>query len=336
MTMHIIISRTDSIGDVVLTMPVAGVLKKKYPKARISFLGRSYTQPIISLSQHVDYFINWEEIEDLDSAERVKFLRELNADWIIHVFPNKKLCRDAKKAGIQNRIGTSHRPYHWTTCNKLVSFTRKKSDLHEAQLNCKLLSPLGITVPDLQEMYTYYGFRQPETGYDKVKSLHDNKRKNIVLHPKSKGSAREWGLDNFDELIQLLPEDEFKIFISGTQAEAELMADLLRKHEAKVIDLTGKFTLDEFITFLSMADAIVAASTGPLHIAAALGKMAIGIYPPIRPMHPGRWAPLGNKAEVLVKETPACNDCRKTMDCHCIREITPNQAADKLRQLLID
>lgn len=333
--MHIIISRTDSIGDVVLTLPIAGLLKKKYADATISFLGRSYTEPVINLSNHIDRFLNWDEIENLNKAERVKFLRGLNADWIIHIFPNKKLCRDAKIAGIKNRVGTSHRPYHWTTCNRLVSFTRKKSDLHEAQLNCKLLSPLDISVPQLNDLHTYYGFRQPNAGYDKVISLLDKKRKNIVLHPKSKGSAREWGLENFEKLIRILPTEKYKIFISGTSAEGELMNDLLNRHEEKITDLTGILNLDEFITFLSMTDAIVAASTGPLHIAAALGKMAIGIYPPIRPMHSGRWAPLGIKTEVLVKETAKCNDCRKTMDCHCIREITPKQVEDKLNQLFI-
>ena len=48
--------------------------------------------------------------------------------------------------------------------------------------------------------------------------------------------------------------------------------------------------------------------------------LAIGIYPPIKPMHPGRWAPLGINTEVLVQEISECDDCRKTMDCHCIRE----------------
>ena len=334
--MHIIINRTDSIGDVVLTLPLAGLLKEKYPDASISFLGKSYTQPVINLSQHVDNFLNWDEFENLNPLERVKYLFELKADWIIHVFPNKKLCRDAKRAGIKNRVGTSHRIYHWTTCNRLVSFTRKKSDLHEAQLNCKLLSPLGIAVPDLKDIHTYYGFRQPNEGLEKVKSLLNSKRKNIVLHPKSKGSAREWGLNNFEKLIQLLPTEKYKIFISGTSAEGELMADLLKKYKQKIEDLTGKLNLNEFITFLSNADAIIAASTGPLHIAAALGTLAIGIYPPIKPMHPGRWAPLGINTEVLVQEISECDDCRKTMDCHCIREITPQQVADKVKKLLID
>jgi len=332
--MHILISRTDSIGDVVLTIPVAGLIKKQYPNARISFIGRSYTEPVIRLSQHIDEFINYDLFENHKLTDRIKFLQDLKADWIIHVFPQKKLCRDAKKAGIKNRVGTSHRTYHWTTCNRLVSFTRKNSDLHESQLNCKLLSPLNIAVPELDKIREFYGFKKPDHNRIKMENLLDKKRKNIVLHPKSKGHGREWGLPNFEALIHKLPQQRYKIFISGTRAEGDQMKDLLERNREHVTDLTGTFNLDEYITFLSLADAIVASGTGPLHIAAALGTLAIGLFPPIRPIHPGRWAPVGEIVEVLVKQVPECNECRKTLDCKCIRDISPNQVLEILNRRL--
>jgi heptosyltransferase-3 len=262
-------------------------------------------------------------------SAQTKILKELNADWFIHVFPDKRLAKAARKAGIKNRVGTSHRVYHWINCNKNVSFSRRRSALHEAQLNCCLLKPLGINIPGISEIKNYYGFRINSSHKKKLKHLLDNTKKNFILHPKSKGSAREWGLDNFDRLIKLMPDEKFKIFVSGTSGEATLMKDFLDENKDRVTDLTGKLTLDEFIEFLSMVDGIVAASTGPLHLAAALGRIAIGIYPPIRPMHPGRWAPLGEKAKVLVTDV-ACEDCRKNMDCHCIREISPEDVLNAI------
>jgi heptosyltransferase III len=333
MKMHIMLSRTDSIGDVVLTLPMAGLIREKYPDARITFIGRSYTEPVIKLSKHIDGFINRDHLEKLEISARIKALRELHVDWIIHVFPDKALAREARRAGISNRVGTSHRIFHWLNCNKRVSFSRRKSDLHEAQLNCKLLAPLDITIPKLENIHTYYGVNVPGVPVKRMKSLIDQGRKNIVLHPKSKGSAREWGLENFHRLIQLLPADDFKIFITGTLAEAGLMKEFLEKNEKRITDLTGKLTLEEFIAFLSLVDGIVAASTGPLHIAAALGRQAIGIYPPIHPMHPGRWAPLGVNAKVLVKATE-CEECRKSMDCHCIREIKPEEVSELINKNL--
>ena len=57
--MRILISRTDSIGDVVLTLPVAGILKQTFPGCTIIFLGREYTRAVIEACDHVDQFVAW-------------------------------------------------------------------------------------------------------------------------------------------------------------------------------------------------------------------------------------------------------------------------------------
>ena len=154
---HLIISRTDNIGDVVLSLPMATLIKQRYPACKISFLARDYVNDIIQHCSDVDAFISWDELQSLPPDVAVEKLKDLKVDTIIHAFPNKKLAKLAKSAAIKNRIGTSHRLYHWFTCNQRINFTRKNSKLHEAQLNLKLLPPLGIdpnvplespTIPD--------------------------------------------------------------------------------------------------------------------------------------------------------------------------------------------
>ena len=76
----------------------------------------------------------------------------------------------------------------------------------------------------------------------------------------------------------------------------------------------------------------MACSTGPLHIASALGINTTGLYPPLKPMHPGRWRPIGEKSEVLCANK-TCIDCKKTLICHCIEAISPNQVCDRLSKL---
>ena len=107
------------------------------------------------------------------------------------------------------------------------------------------------------------------------------------------------------------------------------MKDFLEKHRARVTDMTGKLSLAELLVFINSCDGLVAASTGPLHIAAALGKRAVGIYAPMRPIFPQRWAPLGANATYLVLDK-TCEKCRKSGDCECIRAIRPEQVVEKL------
>jgi len=327
---RIIISRTDNLGDVILTLPMAGILKSLFHEVEILFLGKTYTQPVISSCLHVDRFINKNDLSVLSDCEQIAFFRDLDADCIIHVFPDREISYIARKAGIPLRIGTSHRWYHFINCNKLVNAGRKKSNLHEAQLNLKLLAPLGgkpVYLPE--EIIINYGIRVDEMLKDEILSLISGTKTNIILHPRSKGSAREWGLDNFSRLIHMLPEEHFNIFVTGTGDEGEQIRHFLTEHSSRVNDLTGKLTLHELISFIDRCDALVAASTGVLHIAAALGIYSVGLYAPMRPIFPTRWGPLGKKANYLVLDRK-CNDCRKTNDCICIRSIKPEDVAARL------
>jgi ADP-heptose:LPS heptosyltransferase len=142
-----IISRTDAIGDVVLTLPVAGVLRSLYPSARILFLGRAYTRDIIDACTHIDGFLDWDQLKESSPAAQ---LAATGADTIIHIFPDKTIARAAWKARIPQRIGTTNRLYHWLYCNIRVPLSRKNSPWHEAQLNLRLLGPLGAR----EKLYT--------------------------------------------------------------------------------------------------------------------------------------------------------------------------------------
>jgi len=329
--MRIILSRTDSIGDVVLTLPMAAALKQSYPGCTIIFLGRDYTRPVVELCRFVDEFVPWENSPPPRPStnqgrkdEGINLLRNLKADVIIQVFPVKEICQAARLAGIPLRIATAGRFFTWFTCNKLIHIPRKFSALHESQLNLKMLKPLGVDRNfSLEEIGGMYGLTSGQA--DK----RTGGRFRLILHPKSKGSAREWGLDNFSKLIDLLPSEKFDILITGTKEEGILMAGFLEKHRDRVKDMTGKLSLPEFIDLIGSSDGLVAASTGPLHLAAASGIRAIGLYAPMRPIFPQRWAPLGKNATYLVLDK-TCNDCRKTMDCTCIRSITPESVIKTL------
>ena len=298
---------------------MAAVLKRLFPGTKIGFIGRPYTRPVIMACEYIDEFI-----------DRDNFLNQpvtvcgLQPDTIIHVFPDAKIAVRAQKIGIRLRVGTTNRVYHWITCNKLVKLSRRHSNLHEAQLNLQLLEPFGYNKDlSLQEIGNLFGITRLQPLPDRLSSLLQTGKFNLILHPKSQGSAREWGLDNFITLIRLLDKHRYHIFISGTAKERSLLDPLFEKAGNDVTDITGQMDLDEFISFIAQADGLVANSTGPLHIAAALRKHAFGIYPPMRPIHPGRWAPAGPKAHIFVLDK-ICNDCRKNSHCcHCMMEITP-------------
>jgi ADP-heptose:LPS heptosyltransferase len=106
---------------------------------------------------------------------------------------------------------------------------------------------------------------------------------------------------------------------------------LIAPYADRVTDLTGKLSLDELIAFLAHADGIVAASTGPLHIAAALGVTAVGLFPPTRPMHSGRWAPVGKQTKVFVAKKESWRFCKSGSHLY-MSGITPEEVARYLTE----
>jgi len=314
-----------------LTLPVATILKQQFPEATIGFLGKSYTSPVIECCSAVDVFVD----EDDFLHARVQELRHA-WDVIIHIFPRKDIALKAWLAGIPVRIGTSSRPYHWLTCNKLVKLKRRHSGLHEAELNTKLLTPLGINKAFTKEaLGSMYSFDKIPSLPAELSALLEPDRLHVILHPKSQGSAREWGLERFEALIQLLPKERFQLFISGTTQERVLLEPLLQAAGDSVTDITGKMSLSLLIAFIARCDGLVAASTGPLHIAAALGKRAIGIYPSMRPMHAGRWGPLGPLAQAISFRADDCRECHNAPgQCLCMSSISAMEVAGHLTRHL--
>jgi heptosyltransferase-3 len=314
---RIIISRTDSIGDVVLTLPVCAWLKEKYPSAKLIFLGKNYTREIVACYNVIDEFISMEELSDLPLLERIN---RIKADVILHVFPNKEIASLAKKAKIPTRIGTSHRVFHLLTCTHRLNFSRKKSDLHESQLNFELLKPLGlINIPSIQEINNYLNhFLVPNVLLPNF-LLELNLAKTIILHPKSQGSALEWPIEKYIELSNRLVEIGKIVCFTGTEKEGQLFRDRIPK-DKNIIDTTGKLTLVQLIKLCALSEGLVACSTGPYHLSAVFNKKAVGLFSSRKPIHPGRWKALGLHSKAIVFEEN-CKKCKKGNVCACIENI---------------
>jgi len=338
MSRTFLISRTDAIGDLVLTLPVAGRLKQLFPGCRVLLLGRTYTQAVADACPWVDAFLNFDELQQLPEAAQVTALRATQTDTILHVFPNRHLAWLARKAGIRHRLGTRNRWFHWLTCTKLVSLSRRNSSLHEAQLNLQLLQAsdaLGVMpLPEVASLVKLNPITPLRLELRELLAARADGQLNVILHPRSRGSAREWGLGHFGTLARLLHQAGHRVFITGTAAEGEELHEWLQEHQSFLTaDLTGQLNLPDFIAFIAAADGLIAGSTGPLHLAAALGRHALGLYPPIRPMHPGRWAPLGPQADYVVFDKPNCQDCRaQPASCTCIKALEPLQVLARVLQ----
>lgn len=326
--LRFLLSRTDNIGDVILTLPLAHLLKRRFPDCRIYFLARDYVKAIVEACPAVDGFLSWDVLDKQSDANAADNIALCDIDIVLHVFPNHKIAKLMFRAEIGCRIGTSHRWYHYLYCNQQVKLNRKDSQLHEAQLNLALLTPLEIT-----EKYSLQQLKQllklsptPIPLPNHVEKLLDPHRFNLIIHPLSNKNGREWPLSYYLALITSLPKDRFNIFITGASHEVKLLRPLTGKC-SQAHDVSGQLSLNELIEFMRRCDGLLAGSTGPLHMASALGIKTLGLYPPAQTMNPARWAPMSQQAEYLVAESDCVKRCLKPEErtCACMNLLSVEQ-----------
>jgi hypothetical protein len=132
-----------------------------------------------------------------------------------------------------------------------VALSRRHSPLHEAQLNLALLQPLGqTTTMELPAIAPLVQLRAAEPLARPWQELLQNRQPdqlNVILHPRSRGSAREWGLANFGQLARLLHQAGHRVFVTGTAAEGEELGPWLTEHAPYLAaNLTGQLSLPQF------------------------------------------------------------------------------------------
>jgi ADP-heptose:LPS heptosyltransferase len=213
-----------------------------------------------------------------------------------------------------------------------VRFSRRKSELHEAQLNLNLLKPFNIALnDDLNYLHDRMGLRPADPLPAHLRSILQPNKFNLIVHPFSNGHAREWPISHFIALINQLPRDKIHVIISGSQKESEAIQNKMMTQCSDVTDISGRCDLHEFIQLIAHADGLIANSTGPLHLAAVFNIHALGLYPITKGIDPNRWAPIGKKAEFLTVD-PNCNapSCRDINDCVCMESITVEMVKNKV------
>ncbi|RMD51206.1 MAG: glycosyltransferase family 9 protein [Ignavibacteria bacterium] len=335
--LNILIVRTDRIGDVVLSLPLAAEIKKHYPDSKISFLVREYTSALLDSHPYVDDVILLPMNENkIDKKKIINELRNKNFDYGIVVYPTFEIAWILFRAGIKYRIGTGYRLYSFLF-NKKIYEHRKSGHLHELEYNLNLLKLLGIE-HQINKSNVSFNIHVDDNSKRKVddflsKNQYSKELPTVIVHPGSGGSAVDWPFSHFKELIDLLAQRlSINLIITGSESEKEMCEKLMND---KTINTAGEFNLSELIALIDNADVLIANSTGPIHIASGLGKHVIGFYPKIEECAPRRWGPYTHKSVVFSPEID-CHECTREQceRLNCMATIQPDEVFSSVEAII--
>lgn len=316
---RILVCRIDNLGDVLMVFPALRWLKAQHPSLRVEMVVRDYARALTERCPWVDRVWSPDEVLQAVAAGAPA------PDAVFHLQSTRALLRACARWGIALRVGNLLRSAHWLRCNRWVVFSKRRMREHESALAWRFFGAV-FTPATAPPQWDAWLRQDGWLAGGRPAAPTRPERLRVLLHPGSNGNGRQWPLPHFAELARLLRERGHAVAITGAAAERALLAPLLATLPAGVEDRVGRHSLAELIELIGQADCLVAAGTGPLHVAGACGTHAVGVFPPRAPIGALRWKPIGPRVTTLqTVRTPHCRRACSNLECACMAAVTPDE-----------
>lgn len=331
----IILFRTDRLGDLILSFPAVEAIKLSIPEARIDLLTHASTAPLAALQENVFRVVPDIYHGPKGFRELVRSLKAEAYDAVVHLHPRPRLALATFLARIPVRVGTAYR-YYSPLFNNRVRIHKKHMLMHERDLNLKLLETLGIpSNPDVTP-----GIRVPERALTNVRDLLSSmgippSAPFVVLHPGSGASSLNWPPEHYGSLGRAFIQMGVRVALTGTDGERPIVSEVQDRMGKGAVDLCGRLDLEHLAALLFRASLTISNSTGPLHLADALGRKVIGLYSPHFYSSPQRWGPYSQPENVFVPEGRICVRCpqHRCREFNCMKKIPPEAVLKRVKEL---
>lgn len=339
---RILISRTDRIGDVLLSTPVIKALRQRFPQAYISMMVAPYARDIVEGNPYLDEVIIYDKEGKHKSWWRtIKFagrLKKKKFDLAIILHPTNRLHLITFLAKIPQRLGYNRKLGF--LLNRRQMHTKQEGLRHEAEYNLDLISDLGATgnptdlfMPIKQESENYVEELFRKEGISPTDKI-------LAVNPGASCPSKIWPTDRFAQVCEKLASlHNFKILILGEPKEIHLANKIMSgyKIQGKIINLAGKTSISQLASVLKRCTLFISNDSGPVHIASALGTPVISIFGRNQAgLSPKRWGPLGKHDKYLHKDIGCiqclAHNCKK--EFQCLKTITVDEVVKAAEDIL--
>jgi heptosyltransferase-2 len=310
MQKRILIVRTDRVGDVVMITPMIREIRKAFPESFIATLTTPNTKDILLNNPHLNLTLN----DDLKKETFRSTVREIRKYKFTHgllVMPTERAAYQMLLAGIKNRIGVGKKLYEVITFMRSVSRNKYIPLRHEADYCMDLARAIGVESNDLTPEI-FLTSDEMKYGQSILKKLNVTESDpKIVVHTGSGNSSGNWSEKKYLSMIEQIINNraDTKVLLTAREMSDSFRRSILNLNESeRIIFVDSQISrLRDLICIISSAGLLIASSTGPLHIASALGVRTVGLYCHRRMNCAQLWGALGIKAVNLEVSKEYCD-----------------------------
>ena len=293
---RILVARTDKIGDLVLSIPSFFMLKKMYPNAELIVLVRGYNADIVRNLSYIDRVI---KIDGFTKDELLEKIAYFKADVFIALYNDSYIASLAKASKAKIKIGPISKLSSFFTYNKGIRQQRSKSIKNEAEYNLDLVAKLDKERYDkVFELNTKIELSEENRNVANLYFSENNiNGKVLVVNPFMGGSAKNITDEQYINILKKVKQEtpNLNIIITCHISDEERAEKLrLALAQENIFVFANGVSILNTAAIIERANVYFGGSTGPTHIAGALGKKIVAIYPNKKTQSPTRWGIYGN------------------------------------------
>ena len=337
--LKILVVRLDTIGDVLLSEPALRALRARFPRSIIHLLtspsGAAVLAGSPALDQVIPFRAPWHAVwrgqrvglADLLAVVRMaRRLRTERYDLGIELRADVRDIAFLAVTGPRVLVGDSWRGGHWL----LTVDAKAPTDAHRVEFALAIAAAAGAdptpSAPQLvlTEQHHQAAARAlaPLAG-----------RPFLALHLGAGFPSKCLPVEHFARVAARLGRERAIVVVGGPE-DRPLVEAFCRCVPFPVLDLVGQLSLKETAAVLARADLFLGNDSGPMHLAAAVGRPIVTFF---GPSEPHKYRPYGVPLRLLEIALP-CRPCDHVHCIHpeflCMTRIPPSTIVTAAEELL--
>jgi len=329
---RIVVFHLNQIGDLMFTLPALKALREAFPQARITSVLRSHLAGLIAESGFVDEIVPRPPGGPLPAIVLGRRLHKQQPHLAIAFSQSATMALCAWLSGAAHRVG-----YVDSDLRRLLNHRVQVRGIPCPEKVLHLVRSLGLQ----PEKRDYVGLvrlsSEDEAEGEGLLGEWDQQDAGplIALAPGESTDRlyKSWSTEGFIGVASALArEDAARLVVVGGETDRALADEIMTGSGVPACNLAGRTTPSQLAAVLARCDLLIGIDSGPMHVAAAMGRPVVALF---GPTHPGRTGPLGEGHEIIFHQQP-CWPCMSPTcaDRPCMSSITVEEVLAAARRVL--
>ena len=336
--LNILVIKLSSMGDVILITASLRAIREQYPRANICCLVGQESRQVLQNCPYINSLIvidpkyhdnGWWKILKFSSK-----LRKYKFDIIID-FQNNRLSHFLSFLSFaRGSYGYKKGKWGFLLSNP-ISYSKETIGPVEHQF--QVLRKAGIQANGDNMLELWPSKQDKEYIQSALDSRWLGNSTNIVginIAASQRWDTKNWPIEHMAKLCDLLAAENIRVVITGIDKDKADMRKLTQLTKAKPADFVGATDILQLAALIERCKVYVTPDSAPLHITAAMRTPFVVFF---GPTDSSRHLPPAQNFRVIEKK-PECAPCyspRCRIETHvCMRSITPEEVADKIKELM--